>query len=75
MRVDKVDFWSSLVAFQTRKTIKTWKVMGPSGAGKSLLLHSLCGLAPSNAMVFGTPSRDAVKMSLRIATGDRNPIQ
>ena len=36
--------------------------MGPSGAGKSLLLHSLCGLAPSNAMVFGTPSGNAVKI-------------
>jgi len=29
------------------------EVMGPSGAGKSLLLHSLCGLAPSNATVPG----------------------
>ena len=31
------------------------EVMGPSGAGKSLLLHSLCGLAPSNATVPGGP--------------------
>lgn len=36
------------------KACRLLAVMGPSGAGKSLLLHSLCGLAPSNATVLGS---------------------
>lgn len=53
------------------KACRLLAVMGPSGAGKSLLLHSLCGLAPSNATVLGSVY-GAGKMATEVGVPQRN---
>eukprot|EP00435_Cladocopium_sp_Y103_P037700 s474_g10.t1 len=53
------------------KACRLLAVMGPSGAGKSLLLHSLCGLAPSNATVLGSVY-GAGKVATEVGVPQRN---